>query len=398
MIKRLRTKFVCINMALVTVMLLVIFGLVYHFTATGLEENSIAALKSATEVLQRPGRPGMATQPVFTLEQTPWGELIATGGEYFDLTDAALLQDIYNETRRQPGQTGVLEGYSLRYYRMEGPVGVRYAFADVSSERMALQNLVRSCAVIGAVSFLAFLGISILLSRWAVRPVDRAWKQQRQFVADASHELKTPLTVILTNAELLQSEDYAPEEKEQFSASILAMSRQMRGLVEGLLDLARVDNGQAKADMQPLDFSRLAEEAVLPFEPVYFEQGLTLESSVEPGLTVVGSGRHLRQAVDILLDNGQKYSSPGGTAQLTLMRQGRGKVLLSFTTPGTPLTQQQCGDIFKRFYRVDEARAMSGSYGLGLSIAQRIVEDHKGKIWAQGHEGGNTFSVLLPEA
>ena len=110
----------------------------------------------------------------------------------------------------------------------------------------------------------------------------------------------------------------------------------------------------------------------------------------------MGDPQYLRQIFDILLDNGRKYSAPGSTCRLTLSRQGKNKALARFFSPGTPLTPRQCQDIFKRFYRADTARAMSGSYGLGLSIAQRIVQEHGGRIWAEGAEGGNLFCVQLP--
>lgn len=398
MIHRLRFKFVCITMVLVMAMLMVIFGLVYYFTASSLESESLSTLVTASATQIRPGRPGATTQPYFTLEPEPWGGLLVVGSDYFDLSDEELLLDIYDQAEDQEAQYGILEEYDLRFYRSETFSGRKYAFVDISAERTTLQNLIRNFVLIGIAGFLGFLGISILLAAWAVRPVEKAWQQQRQFVADASHELKTPLTVILTNAELLQSPEYSQEEKGRFSVSILTMTRQMRGLVESLLQLARVDNGQIAAQMTGVDFSQLAEEAVLPFEPVYFEQGLMLESQIEPGITVRGNPQYLRQVVDILLDNGQKYSAPGSTPQLTLRRHSRGKVQLEFFSPGTPLTKEQCLNIFKRFYRTDEARPVSGSYGLGLSIARQIVSQHGGRIWAQAGEDGNTFFVTLPES
>ena len=114
----------------------------------------------------------------------------------------------------------------------------------MSSERATLKNLTETCAAIGVLCFAAFLLISWLLARWAVKPVETAWRQQRQFVADASHELKTPLTVIMTNAELLNSPGFDETRRSQFAAHILTMSRQMRQLIEEMLDLARTDNGR----------------------------------------------------------------------------------------------------------------------------------------------------------
>ena len=399
MIKRLRVKFICTNMALVMTMLLVCLVLLYHFTAQNLESTSLAALISASESQAKPGRPGAegGSQMTFTLQEQPDGSVLVLGGEYFDLSDEAMVADIYVRARGSSDQTGVLESYALRYYRSESPMGTKYTFIDISSEQTALRGLLTVCVLIAVGGFAGFLGISILLARWAIRPVEQAWQQQRQFVADASHELKTPLTVILTNAELLQSPEHSDTEKRQFAESILEVSRQMRGLVEALLQLARADRGQQKTEMRRLDLSALTENTLLPFEPVYFERGLMLESSIDEGVAVMGDETTLRQVVNILLDNGQKYSRQGGTAVLTLKKQNK-KAVLRFFTPGTPLTQQQCEDVFKRFYRLDEARTMSGSYGLGLSIARNIAESHGGRIWAEPEENGNSFILTLPEA
>ena len=236
--------------------------------------------------------------------------------------------------------------------------------------------------------------MSVLLSRWAVRPVARAWEQQRQFVADASHELKTPLTVILTNAELLR-EGTAGAEERRFTDNILTMARPMRALVESLLELARGDACPAAGAMEPVDLSRLVQEAVLPFEPVFFEAGLTLSAEIREGLRVRGVEGQLRQVAEILLDNARKYTPSGGRVTLELTRSGR-HCLLSVAGPGTPLTRQQRQDVFKRFYRADPARSREGSWGLGLSIARETVARHGGRIWADSGPEGNRFTVRLP--
>lgn len=397
MIKRLRAKFVCITMALVTVLLVALLILVYHFTAVNLESDSITALKAAGGGKPGPGRPGEGMIPCFVLEEGPDGQLMVSGNHYFDLSDGELIAELYDLARNQKNEIGVLEDYALRYYRHTGRFGVHYAFMDISAERATLKNLMGICLAILGAGFVAFLGISILLARWAIRPVEQAFEQQKQFVADASHELKTPLTVILTNAEMLQSAEYSAADKGKFAESILDVSRQMRGLVESLLQLARADQGRQKQILSRLDISALVENAVLPFEPVYFESGLILESQIEPGLQAMADATTLRQVVDILLDNGRKYSTPGAAAVMTLRRQGK-RIQLRFFTPGKPMTAQQCRDIFKRFYRLDEARTPGGSYGLGLSIAQNIIAAHGGRIWAEGAHGGNVFTVTLPEA
>ena len=253
----------------------------------------------------------------------------------------------------------------------------------------------QSSVAVGGISFVVFLGISFLLAKWAVSPVENAWNQQKQFVADASHELKTPLTVIMTTAEMLSNEPYEEEQRGQMAGNILTMSHQMRGLVESLLELARVDSGTFKATFSPVDFSALTSDAVLPFEPVFFEQGLGFESQIEENIGVSGSAAHLKQVIDIFLDNAVKYATPGGSVVLTLRRIGNA-CLLAVSSPGATMSKEDLKNIFRQFYRMDKARTMDHGYGLGLSIAESIVKQHKGKIWAESEAGVNTFFVQLP--
>lgn len=397
MLKKLRLKLICINMVIVTLMLLVIFGTVLRFTRNNLEAQSLAALENVME--NRYSRfPGEKTDhvqlPYFYVSVNPLGEVLATAGGYFDLSDQENLGQIIAQALRAEESTGSLPQYNLRYMKKATPFGLTMAFVDISSEASTIAALVRNCIFIGIVSLSAFLGLSVFLSRWATAPVEKAWKQQKQFVADASHELKTPLTVITTNAELLTGGSCGEAQAAACASGILTMAQQMRGLVESLLELARADNGTAKMEFTRLDLSELLLDAVLTFEPVYFEKGLTLENEIETGLFVTGSASHLGQVAEILLDNGAKYSSPEGTVYLRAQRKGS-HCLFSVASPGEPIRREDLQNIFKRFYRIDKARAMGGSYGLGLPIAQSIVQTHGGKIWAESSGGINTFFVQL---
>ena len=387
MIRSLRRKFIAMTMAVFTALLCVIFGLVIHFTGQNLQTESVRFLRSAAADPLQPGPPGQVRQPCFIIRATPWGQSIqSTGG--FDLSDEQMLSDIVALAASAPEPLGVLDQYELRYFRSQSPTELTLVFMDISAERAAMRNLRLTCVGIGLLALGLFWAVSFLLARWAVRPVERAWEEQRQFVSDASHELKTPLTVILTSAELMQTD---PD--PQHIRSILAMSRRMRELVESLLELARVDNGAVRAAFGELDLSALVADELLPFEPLYFECGLTLESQLEEGLHISGSDRHLRQVLTILLDNALRYSPENAAVRVELTRQGS-SALLTVANPGE-LTREQCRSIFRRFYRADPARTAGGS-GLGLAIAQGIVADHGGKIWADSREGTVTLNVSLP--
>ena len=398
MIKKLRRKFICITMVLLTLLLVLVLVFIYHSTKRGMEDNAWDRLHHAADQISLTTKPGDELlwdfRSCFMVRQLSNGELMLIGNSTLSSEEPQALRLLLHKAMATGLDQGVLADENLRFLRCDIWRGKCYAFTDMSAERDVLSRMHFTILMILLVGILSFFGISVCLARWAVRPVEQAWEQQRQFVADASHELKTPLTVILTNAELLQAEEYDAQNKARFADSILTMSRQMRGLVEELLDQARVDSTVTKH--QKLDYSKLVENAVLPFEPVYFEAGRELRCDIEPGIIVLGKAEHLRRVVEILLDNGCKYSSLGGVVELRLRRNGRGS-LLSVSSPGVSLTPQQCQNIFKRFYRMDQARAMNRSYGLGLSIAQGIVEQHRGKIWAQSQDGRNTFFVSLPQ-
>lgn len=389
MIKKLRRRFVGINMAIVTGMLLIIFCLFIHFTSVNLENSSDAMLQRLVQNTPS-SQDANITLPYFTLSMNTKGEFIAYGKTHYDISDRVFLSELIQAIAEINQTTGYIQKYQLKYTIAATRGKQVIAFLDVSSHQATISSLVTTSLLIGAAALIVFALISILLARWSVNPVDKAWKQQKQFVSDASHELKTPLAVIISNAELVNS-----QYPSQFTDNILSSSQQMRTLLENLLELSRADNGQIKTSFEVFDYSKTVAASVLPFEPVLFEHNMILESRIQEGIFINGSAMHLQQITDILLDNVKKYSN-AGIIELNLYRQGRNQCVLTVSNPGTPIPQEELESIFRRFYRSDTARTNTGSFGLGLSIAQRIVEEHNGQIWAESNETGNRFTVVLP--
>jgi len=406
MLRKLRIKFVCINMLIVLTMLGIIFGFVLHFTRQDLEKTGFKILQGAVEadnvpafrMAQRPtGGTPMLPVPYFILDIDAVGNIASVRGNYYSASDSGVeLSGLAEVSMAQDADRGTLNDFGLRYVRRATPTGVRIAFSDVTGDQTTMRGLIHTCLRIGLIALIVFFLISLLLARWAVKPVERAWAQQKQFVADASHELKTPLTVIMTDADLLHVPDCSEQDRTQLSGSILTMSEQMRGLVENLLELARIDSGNAKGTHQPLSWSDTVSDAAMTFEPVFFESGLPFRYEIEPDIFVNGDASHLRQIAEILLDNANKYASPGGETLLRLKRLPHKRGVLEVRNQGEAIGEDDLKNLFKRFYRADKVRAMNHSYGLGLSIAQSIAQEHHGLITAKSGDGWNSFCVELP--
>jgi len=399
MLKQLRFRFVAVLMLVSVGFLCCFLSMIYFTTARNLETENMEMMRSVNVSAMHGGFTPNAPRPndrlhYFVLTRLSNGTYLVTSNTGFDLSDEALLLQLYSEASADSDGSGLLKEYSLQYCKTRALYRDSYIFADISDDLAALRSLRFSCITVGAAAFFCLLFLSVLLSKWLIRPVELAWEQQRQFVSDASHELKTPLTVIMTHAEMLSAPGYSPEEKAGFGDNILTMSKRMKFLVEGMLDLARVDNGVVKAAMEPLNYSLLVEQCVLPFEPLFFESDRMLSARITPDILLTGSPAHLAQVTDILLDNAIKYSDPHTETLLTLDTQGRYAVLCA-DSMGTPLSPEDRERIFRRFYTVDKSRT-GNSCGLGLSIAKGIVEEHGGRIWAESDNGHNRFYVKLP--
>ena len=394
MIRTLRRKFILVNMLLVSLVLLMVFGVFMASSAQRLKDQSLLAMRAALmwgeegsplrpeiafplDGSRRPSS-GQGAQrsllPVFTVTVE---DGVVTAINDGDQVDVSL------EVAQQAAQAALEDGRrdgtvsSLRYLREDAEGGaVRLAFAD------------RTC----------FFVISLLLSTLALRPAERSWQQQKQFVADASHELKTPLTVILANAGILlaHSGDMADGQRK-WVEYIQAEAQRMKSLVEDLLFLARSDDRRSPLRLQTVSFSDLAWEALLPFESVAFEAGVALDSQITPDLELLGDPEQLRRLVAILVDNAVKYAGPRGSASLILRPQGD-EAVLSVHNTGEPIPPEHLPRLFERFYRTDSDRARSqGGYGLGLSIAKSIVDGHRGRISVSSSAiSGTLFTVRLP--
>ena len=409
MIRKLRLKFVAICMALVTAILAAVFFSVYFSMARNISDLSRQVLYRVVQEESVGGsltRPDISINiggdrvllPYFTVNlwTSRRGGYTAqiTGGTYANLENTdeltAILQDCLSQNRRE----GTIATYHLRYLRQDNGLYEKLAFVDMSMEQAVLRKTMGSYLFIALASLLLLLGVSILLSRWATRPVEKAWTQQRQFLSDASHELKTPLTVILSNAELLEQAQLS-DKPARWTDNILSEAGRMRSLVEEMLTLARADNMVRTAVLTEVSLSDIAADCALAFEPVAFEAGKSLDYTLAENVTVLGDGEKLRQLISVLLDNAIKYGADGGTVTLSLEKTDR-QAKLTVSNPGDPIPPEQLGHLFERFYRADDSRGEKSGFGLGLSIAQTIAAEHKGTLKAESDDISTRFLYTMP--
>ena len=319
------------------------------------------------------------------------------------IVDDDTLQSILESTFFSSDDQGFLADEGLYYKKIVREDGsVCYAFADcIIVEDTA--NLNRSLIVVGIAIELLVLALAWAFSRWALRPVQRAWDSQQQFIADASHEMKTPLTVIMTNASIALKKPQATiAEQSQWIEGIQDEAQNMEHLVLDMLALAQPENAVTKnAATEHVNMSEMAERASLQFEAVAFERGVMLKDDIDSNVIVAGEPAKLQRLIGTLVDNACKYAERDTSITVSLKTAGRCCVL-SVHNWGCPIDPQDIPHVFDRFYRSDKSRDRSNndgehSFGLGLAIAQKIVQQHGGELSVTSSaEDGTTFTARLP--
>ncbi|MBQ8431259.1 MAG: HAMP domain-containing histidine kinase [Clostridia bacterium] len=263
-------------------------------------------------------------------------------------------------------------------------------FIDGSTSRSALwQTATISGLVLLGCAALVLLLI-LLLSRRAVTPIAESYEKQKQFITDANHELKTPLTLILANLDIAESE----LGKNEWLDDIRTEGQRMAALVHQLVALSRMDEDRQHLQSARLSLSDAVSDAASAFRTLAERRGLTLTLAVEPGVEVTGDEELLRRLLSILLDNAVKYCDDGGEITVTLKKKRR--VLLTVENTYREVGELELHRLFDRFYRADKARTYAGGYGIGLSLAKAIVQKHRGEILAYKKDAAHIgFRVTL---
>lgn len=405
-IKKLRRRFIFINMALVSLVLIGIFAANTISLSNQVASNSYANLNEDMrradinfhedmELIKDIPPKAFPQDIIWVRLQNENIEIVneVTAPEYSD----EYVEEIVKKALETNKLRGLLKEYNLRFNITKTPSGdILLGFIDVSYEQGFIYDQVIDYIYIGLGSLVVFFLISYYLSKIVIKPVDTAFKQQQQFISDASHELKTPITVILANTSIIKNKK-ENETTDKWVGYIDKEAQRMKKLVEDLLFLARLDENENQILKSKVNLSDAIYQCALPFEPVAFEKGISLKNDIESNIFIKGNIDQVKRLIMILLDNACKYSPKGKSLSIDL-KLLNGKVVLSVNNKGEVIPKEDLSKIFDRFYRVDKARERSSnSYGLGLPMAKKIAEFHNGNISVQSNKNdGTTFTVMLP--
>lgn len=291
-----------------------------------------------------------------------------------ELSDESITEYVANAINDK-GKNGNIGDY--RYGMKESDNGKIIVFANTTFQNKLLTELLRLSIIIGLISTSVLLVLIIILARFITRPVEVAMEKQKRFIADSSHELKTPLSIISANLEMLEMETSS---NKRISAMTSGVNR-MKYLIKELLLLARTE--EKTTAFQSFNMSELVESTILPLEVIAYEAGNTIETFIDEDVTFKGDEEGIRKVVGALMENAIKYSRENTVIKAKLSSKGDSKILEVYNE-GIGVTKEQKERLFDKFYRVDVSRnSETGGHGLGLSIVKNIVDLHKGKIYVE---------------
>lgn len=324
------------------------------------------------------------------------GSVIESKINYLELSDEDI-DKLANTIVTSKQKRGSVSSFGLEYLSITEDNYTYIVAADNSFESGNIRNLFILCIISFMISFFVFFAISVLLSTWILKPVEKSWQQQNRFVSDASHELRTPITVILANLNILSSKkDDLIKTQYQWIDNTKEEANRMKQLVDELLFLARSDDRQNKLVFSKIDLSELLLSRMLSFEALAFEKGIRLDYDISDDLNIIGHEGNVKQLISILLDNAMKYCGDKGSVYLKAFSlKDRTYVLIK--NSGDLIDAEDLKHIFERFYRTDKSRSRTeGGYGLGLAIAKTIVDNMHGKISVlSDKENGTVFKLEL---
>lgn len=416
MLKKLKRSFVLDSMIMTFIVLLVGVFVLFVVTESYYKTRTLDAMKAATNSVSiqeteegrldvdflQSGFASMYTGNIIVVITDADGN-IEFASSSVKVEDATIITRAVRYVVNASQSQGSIPNYSMRFLKTQKGKYNCIALADLTEEKSNIYFQLIMYVLAALMAFGMLYIMAEYMSERSISPIKQSMEDQNRFIADASHELKTPLTVILANMDImLANPDMPPEERRKWLASTKEEAQMMTGLVTDMLSLSRTEGKEAQKIMvyQPINFSDLVDDTMLSAESLAYERQIALKSEIQSDLMVVADFGKIRQVVMILVDNALKYTEPGGHIFVTLKNAEKNVVLTVFDD-GKPIPEDRRQNIFDRFFRVEDSRQKDGQtpggYGLGLPIAKNIIDAHNGKLYLDySDETGTCFVVTLP--
>lgn len=400
MFKKLKNKFIFMNMVLLTTVFVGIFGTIYVSTAYSLNNDMKMQLWNSImePQQQKPTPKDNKMDMTIKIDLDTKNEIVNVTSRLNtdDLNINGIIEKVINNSKEMDSIK--IDGESYAYLKESISSGTIIVLMSKSFQQDVLGNLLKIFLIVGSLSLIVLFIISIYFTNKAIKPLEETFIKQKQFIADASHELRTPLTIIKTNVSILnENKQQTVESQGKWVNYIDSQASRMSTLINEMLSLANLDANKKKGEVTKFELDKILRDALLVFEVVIFEKGLVLEEHINDNVFINGEKDQIKKLISILMDNAIKYTNKNGKIVVYLSLE-KSKVRLEVKNTGDGIEKEHLEKIFERFYRVDNSRDRgTGGYGLGLSIAKAITEEHKGKIYAESVVGEYTsFIVELP--
>ena len=409
MLRQLKIKFIAITMILVSIILSFVFTLMYQSNVKSTYDKSVADLKTISTLditkFSEPQTNKVLKElqfvPLFIVNIDESGVILSQIKSNISMDDESF-KSIVKAAHESQEDIGTIKSMDIRYYKKHYSLYEKISFIDISRDNKNLENLFVVFIMTGAITLLFFFFIVLFLSNWALMPVEKTWNQQKQFIADASHELKTPLTVLLANMDILENNksDTIQSQIKWIQAS-KQEAKQMKNLIEEMLFLAKSDANRIDNSKTTINVSDTLFSLILSIEVIAFEKNVIINyaSTIDENLYTIANEKQLISLLSILLENACKYSYEETSITAKLKRE-QSKIKFELNNFGPVIPKHEIAHIFERFYRVDKSRNKEhGGYGLGLSIAKKITDENNMKISVESSaEKGTTFKVIMNAA
>lgn len=314
-----------------------------------------------------------------------------------DLSVKSAVKKIFND-RKERGKITIGSDQYRYIFRYDPPKKIyTIIMLDRTLEINTINRLLFTFIIIAGIGMIFIVLISILLANWTIKPVSKSWSQQKEFIANASHELKTPLTVISTNTDvILANPEDTVKSQSKWLNYIKNETIRMSKLVNNLLCIAKYDANKVQLIYNKINLSNLVSSICLQYEPLIFENKKRLITDVDDSLEIIGDEDKIKQVINILMDNALKYSLKNGVIKVTLKHIKQSSIYLTVSNTSENIEKKYLDKIFDRFYRIDDSRnRKTGGSGLGLNIAKTIIESHKGKIFAVNKDNITSFIITF---